>query len=64
MLTINFGLHSAPFIFNQLSVAIHWILQHKYSVSHLLRNLDDFFTAGAPDTSECQNNLEAMLSVC
>ena len=64
MLTINFGLHSAPFSFNQLSVAIHWILQHKYSVSHLLRNLDDFFTTGAPDTSECQNNLEAMLSVC
>ena len=64
MLTINFGLHSAPFIFNQLSVAIHWILQHKYSVSHLLHNLDDFFTTGAPDTSECQNNLEAMLSVC
>ena len=61
---LPFGLHSAPFIFNQLSVAIHWILQHKYSVSHLLHYLDDFFTAGAPDTSECQNNLEAMLSVC
>ena len=64
MLTINFGLHSAPFIFNQLSVAMHWILQHKYFVSHLLHYLDDFFAAGAPDTSECQNNLEAMLSVC
>ena len=61
---LPFGLCSAPFIFNQLSVAIHWILQHKYSVSHLLHYLDDFFTAGAPDTSECQNNLEAMLSVC
>ena len=59
-----FGLCSAPFIFNQLSVAIHWILQHKYSVSLLLHYLDDFFTAGAPDTSESQNNLEAMLSVC
>ena len=61
---LPFGLRSAPFIFNQLSVAIHWILQHTYSVSHLLHYLDDFFTAGAPDTSECQNNLEAMLSVC
>ena len=59
---LPFGLHSAPFIFNQLSVAIHWILQHKYSVSHLLHYLDNFFTAGAPDTSECQNNLKAMLS--
>ena len=61
---LPFGLRSAPFIFNQLSVAIHWILQHKYSVSHLLHYLDDFFTTGAPDTSECLNNLEAMLSVC
>ena len=61
---LPFGLRSVPFIFNQLSVAIHWILQHKYSVSHLLHYLDDFFTTGAPDTSECQNNLEAMLSVC
>ena len=61
---LPFGLRSAPFIFNQLSVAIHWILQHKYSVSHLLHYLDDFFITGALDTSECQNNLEAMLSVC
>ena len=43
---LPFGLHSAPFLFNQLSVAIHWILQHKYSVCHLLHYLDDFFTAG------------------
>ena len=61
---LPFGLRSAPFLFNQLSVAIHWILQHKYSVCHLLHYLDDFFTAGAPDSSECQNNLEAMLSLC
>ena len=58
---LPFGLHSVPFIFNQLSVAIHWIFQHKYSVSHLLHYLDNFVTAGAPDIS---NNLEAMLSVC
>ena len=61
---LPFGLRSAPFLFNQLSVAIHWILQHKYSVCHLLHYLDDFFTAGAPDSSKCQNNLEAMLSLC
>ena len=61
---LPFGLRSAPFIFNQLSVAIHWILQHKHPLSYLLHYLDDFFTARAPDTSECQNNLEAMLSVC
>ena len=26
---LPFGLRSAPFLFNQLSTAIHWILQHK-----------------------------------
>ena len=61
---LPFGLHSAPFIFNQLSVAIHWILQHKYSVYHLLHYLDDFFTAGAPASQECSSNLSAMLSLC
>ena len=58
---LPFGLCSAPFLFNQLSIAIHWILQHKYSVRHLL---DDFFTTGAPGTSECKENLDAMLSLC
>ena len=59
---LPFGLRSVPFLFNQLSIAIHWILQHKYSVHHLLHYLDDFFTAGAPGTSEC--HLDAMLSLC
>ena len=39
---LPFGLRSAPFLFNQLSIAIHWILQHKYSVRHLLLYLDEF----------------------
>ena len=39
---VTFGLCSAPFLFNQLSIAIHWILQHKYSVHHLLSYLDHF----------------------
>ena len=61
---LPFGLRSVPFLFNQLSVAIHWILQHKYSVYHLLHYLDDFFTAGAPASQECSSNLSAMLSLC
>ena len=31
---------------------------------HLLHYLDDFFTAGALGTSECQENLDAMISLC
>ena len=61
---LPFGLCFAPFLFNQLSTAIHWILQHKYHVCYLLHYLDDFFTAGSPDSSECSNNLTTMLSLC
>ena len=43
---LPFGLRSAPYLFNQLSIAIHWILHHSYGVQHLLHYLDDFFTAG------------------
>ena len=59
-----FGLRSAPFLFNQLVNAIYWSLQHNYRVHHLLHYLDDFFTAGPPDSAECSNNLQSMLSLC
>lgn len=61
---LPFGLRSAPFLFNQLASAIHWIAQYNYSVRHLLHYLDDFFTAGAPDSQECAQNLASLLSVC
>ena len=46
---LPFGLRSAPYLFNGLSEAIHWILVNKYGVQHLLHYLDDFITAGLPD---------------
>ena len=53
-----------PYLFNQLSTTIHWILQHKYHIHRSSSTyLDDFFTAGSPDSSECSNNLTAMLSL-
>ena len=61
---LPFGLHSAPFLFNRLSDAIHWVLQHNYGVVHLLHYLDDFFTAGPANSNDCMNNLTAMLSLC
>ena len=33
------GLWSAPFLFNQLADAIHWILEQQYGVHHLLHYL-------------------------
>ena len=55
---LPFGLHPVHSLFNQLSSAIHWILQHRYNVRHLLHYLNDFFTAGSPDSEECSNNLK------
>ena len=61
---LPFGLRSAPFLFNQLADAIHWSLQHNYNVRHVLHYFDDFFTAGSPDSTECADNLQSMLSLC
>ena len=43
---LPFGLRSAPFLFNQLSDALEWILIHNYGVKHVLHILDDFFYRG------------------
>ena len=61
---LPFGLRSAPFLFNQLADPIHWTLHQQYGVRHLLHYLDDFFTAGPPNSNECHQNLSHMLSLC
>ena len=60
---LPFGLHSAPCIFNHLATAIHWILQNNYHVQFLLHYLDDFLTAGPPNSPVCNKNLESMLTL-
>ena len=42
---LPFGLRSAPFLFNQLSDGIEWILKHDYGLKHVIHILDDFFIA-------------------
>jgi len=54
----------APYLFNLLSTAIHWILQHSKGVRHLLHYLDDFFTAGLAASPTCAHKLQAMFSLC
>ena len=61
---LPFGLRSAPYLFNRLASALHWILEHNYGVDHLLHYLDDFFTAGPASSNTCEKNLHAMLSLC
>ena len=61
---LPFGLRSVPFLFNQLATSIHWILQHRCGVRHILHYLDDFFIAGSPNSTEYSNNINTMLSLC
>ena len=42
---LPFGLRSAPFLFNQLSDALEWIVKHNYHIQHVIHILDDFFIA-------------------
>ena len=61
---LPFRLCSAPFLYNQLADAIHWILHQQYRVHHLLHYLNDFFTTGPSNSNACQHNLSHMLSLC
>ena len=47
------GLRSAPYLFDRLSRAIHWVLTNNYGVHHLVHYLDDFLTAGPADSAVC-----------
>ena len=42
---LPFGLRSAPFLFNQLSDGLEWILKNNYGIQHVIHILDDFFIA-------------------
>ena len=53
---LPFWLRSAPYLFNRLSKAIHWILMNNYGVQHLLHYLNDFLTAGPLESPICKKN--------
>ena len=61
---LPFGLRSSPALFNMLADALQWIMQHNYQVSHVIHYLDDYFTAGPPNSNTCQRNLAAMTQAC
>ena len=59
--SLSLGPRSAPYLFNRLSQAIHWILGNNNGVPYRLYHLDDFLTAGPADSpvrynlNLCQN---------
>ena len=63
---LPFGLRSVPFIFNQLSDAIEWILQNNCAISFVCHILDDFLiieppAPATPFNSLCQASLSSMI---
>ena len=60
---LPFGLRSAPKIFSAVADALQWSFQQG-GVSWVAHYLDDFVTVGAPDSLECQSNLDRMLLAC
>jgi len=63
-LALPFGLRSAPYIFNSVADLVEWILVNSYGIPDLLHYLDDFITAGPPDSPQCAHNLNTALAVC
>ena len=62
-LYLPIGLRSSPFLFNQISEALQWILKHNYSLGHVLHILDDFFIAESSKLA-CLENFSTLLLKC
>ena len=63
---LPFGLRSAPYIFNQLSDALEWILLNKCFISYVGHILDEFLIMEPPaqtglPSQACQTSLSSML---
>jgi len=63
---LPFGLRSAPFLFNQLSEAVEWLLLNHCGISFVCHILDDFLVIEppspiAPHNLACQHSLSSML---
>ena len=59
---LPFGLRSAPFLFNQLSDGLEWILKSNYGLQHVIHILDDFFIAERSKLA-CLSSFSTLLRV-
>ena len=59
---LPFGLRSAPFLFNQLSDGLQWILKNNYGIQHVIHILDDFFIAER-NKLDCLTSFSTLLRV-
>ena len=63
-LALPFGLRSAPYLFNSVADMVEWILKHSHQVQDLMHYLDDFITAGPPNSPLCAQYLSIAKQVC
>lgn len=56
-MVLPFGLRSAPFLFDQFSSAIEWIIQNKLNIPKVIHILDDFFLVAPPPRANCMTAL-------
>ena len=62
---LPFGLRSAPFLFNQLSEAVEWILYDKCQISYVAHFLDDFLIIEPENPiTPNQSCKESLTSMC
>ena len=61
-LYLPFGLCSAPYLFNQISDALEWILKCNYGLRHFIHILADFFIA-EPTKVLCLGSFSTLLKV-
>ena len=59
---LPFGLRSTPFLFNQLSNGLEWILKNNYGIQHVIHILDDFFIAER-NKLDCLTSFSTLLTV-
>ena len=58
---LPFGLHLAPFLFNEYTTAIEWIMTHNYQLHHLIHYLDKAFLIAPPQSFCSQRDLDTFL---
>ena len=59
-----FGLCYAPFIFNLVAGMVERNLRYNYSIPNLLHDLNDYITAGPPESRDYARNLAVASLVC
>ena len=62
-LVLPFGLRSAPYLFDAVASAVHWILETNYQVSPLLHYLDDFLTMGPANSHQSQSHVSSAFEI-